>query len=167
MCIRDRYRISRYSHSHFLHPYYGRTYHPNHFRRSQIFPGLQKKRWVRTSNRERDGSNWNQPNDRTSYTLGDKNQTAHQRTLIDRERARNRANSLESDQIMSPPTSFRILDRDRSRRNNQTLNSNGTDSFRSLGKQKIMRYQGPIKVERRNRIEPHKSAKTNQNRVLN
>tara|TARA_B100001121_G_C18460681_1_gene513119 strand:- start:130 stop:336 length:207 start_codon:yes stop_codon:yes gene_type:complete len=68
---------------------------------------------------------------------------------------------------MAPPTSFRILDRDRSQRNNQTLNKNGTDSFRSVGKQKIMRYQGPIKVERSNRIEPGKSAKTNQNRALN
>ena len=162
----SEYRISRYSHSHFLHPYYGRTYHPNHFRRSQIFPSLQKKLWIRTRNRERDRSKWNQPNDRTAYTLGDKNQTAHQKTLIDRERARNRANSLESDRIMSPPTSFRILDRDRSQRNNQTLNKNGNDSFRSLGKQKIMLYQGPTKIERSNRIEPRKSAKINQNHAL-
>ena len=162
----SEYRISRYSHSHFLHPYYGRTYHPNHFRRSQIFPSLQKKRWIRTRNRERDRSKWNQPNDRTAYTLGDKNQTAHQKTLIDRERARNRANSLESDRIMSPPTSFRILDRDRSQRNNQTLNKNGNDSFRSLSKQKIMLYQGPTKIERSNRIEPRKSAKINQNHAL-
>ena len=163
----SEYRISRYSHSHFLHPYYGVTYHPSHFRRSRIFPGLQKKRSLSIRNRERDGSKWNQPNGHPAYTLGDKNQTSRQKRLMDRERARQQTNTLESDQIMQPRTSFRILDRDRPQKNNQSLNKSGVDSFRSLGKQKIIRYQGPIEHGKGNRLEPSKSAKTNQTRSLN
>ena len=64
----------------------------NHFRRSQIFPGLQKKRWVRARNREREDQTGTNPMIEL-LTLGDKNQTAHQKTLIDRERARNQTNS--------------------------------------------------------------------------
>ena len=96
----SEYRISRYSHSHFLHPYYGRDLPPKPLQTFTDLSRSAEETLDRTRNRERDGSNWNQPNDRTSYTLGDKNQTAHQKTLIDRERARNRANSLESDRIM-------------------------------------------------------------------
>ena len=86
---------------------------------------------------------------------------------MDRERARQQANTLESDHIMPPRTSFRILDRDRPQKNNQSLNKSGADYFRSLGKQKIIRYQGPIENGNGNRLEPSKSAKTNQTRSLN
>ena len=86
---------------------------------------------------------------------------------MDRERARQQTNTLESDQIMQPRTSFRILDRDRPQKNNQSLNKSGVDSFRSLGKQKIIRYQRPIEHGKGNRFEPSKSAKTNQTRSLN
>ncbi|MDC0213456.1 DUF3300 domain-containing protein [Gammaproteobacteria bacterium] len=128
----NRYRFSRYAHSHFLHPYYGATYNPRYFGRSRnhIFPSRQgRERTISKTNRT-------PTSDRLGRTYGGPYPNTEQSWTNHRQKNRNRLADLQSDQIMTSNKSFRILDQNRPQRQSAR---NG-DGFTNLGKQNMLRY---------------------------
>ena len=111
----DRYYLSRHSHSHFLHPYYGHAYSPRHFNRR--FSGLRhtrkpspalSKRFMHRRDRSL------LPSGRNSF-YGD-NVAVFPEKQDRKKQSRQRASYFEPDSIRAPKKTLRILDKERAQR---------------------------------------------------
>ena len=135
----NRYQFNRYSHSHFLHPFYGTTYNPRHFRRSRHLDSLARREENRDFNRAN-------RNERTSPSVYEDRGLVHGAKDLGRNRKRSNRDrniDLESSHIKSSNTSFRVLERHRPQRQATTR----AESFSKLGNQEIMRYPAQKKIE--------------------
>ena len=135
----NRYQFNRYSHAHFLHPFYGTTYHPRHFRRSRPFNSLAR----REENRDFNRPNRNKRISPSIYE--DRGMVSGPQDLRRNRKPLNRDQNvdLESSHIKNSNTSFRVLERHRPQRQATTR----AKSFSKLGNQEIMRYPAQTKIK--------------------
>ncbi len=135
----NRYHLNRYSHSHFLHPYYGTAYNPRHFGRTRAHTLPLRNERKRISNRS------NQ-NERSSPSISQDSglPDGPEQTWMNRKQQnRNRNIDLESSHIKTSNTSFRVVERDRHHRHETTR----AESFSNLGNQQIMRYPAQNEIK--------------------